>query len=216
MKPLPSTPRGQTRPFVVGIAGGTGSGKSFLAQRLVRAFRGRCTVLSHDWYYRDCPPADAATRRERNFDRPAALETSLLRSHLRTLRAGRPAALPRYNYRTHRRLARAVPTAPAPLIVVEGLFVLADPALRRLCDLTIFVDTPVDVRLARRIARTIEERGLPVQEELRLYLRYARAGHARWVQPSRRHAQLVWEQHDTATSTTPIFKHIRQLLSRHV
>ncbi len=202
------------RAFVIGIAGGTGSGKSFLASRLAESLPGQCAVLSHDWYYQDCPPAPAAVRRERNFDRPDALETALLCKHLRELAAGRAIAAPRYNYRTHRRFARTIGLAPAPVIIVEGLFVLADAPLRRLCDLKVFVDTPADLRLARRVMRTLDEKRLTAREELRLYLTFARAGHARWIEPSRRHADIVWDQHGLADSPARTIDEINRRLAR--
>lgn len=204
---------GTTRPFVIGIAGGTGSGKTYLANRLVEQLHGGCALLSHDWYYKDLPPASAAIRRQRNFDRPDALETTLLRNHVKALRAGRAIATPRYSYRTHRRLARTVVLEPAPVVIIEGLFVLADPGLRRLCDLKVFVDTPADLRLARRVIRTLDEERLTAREELRLYLTFARDGHARWIEPSRRHADIVWTQQSLDDSPTHTIDEIKRRLA---
>jgi uridine kinase len=183
------------QPLVIGIAGGTASGKTWLAARLARALGPRrCVVIAHDRYYRDRPGLSAAARRKVDYDCPAAFETTLLLKHLRELRAGRPVAAPVYNYATHRRAAETTTLAPAPVIIVEGLFVLADARLRRAFDLKIFVHTPSDLRLLRRIRRDTAERGHALAEVLDRYEHHARPGHERHVEPSRAHADLLWDQ----------------------
>lgn len=181
--------------LVVGLAGGTASGKTWLAARLAKALGPRrCAVIPHDHYYRDHPELSAAQRRRLDFDSPAAFETTLLLRHLRELRAGRAVEVPRYRFDISRRTAETDPAAPVPIILVEGLFVLADARLRRALDLKIFVHTPADLRLLRRIRRDTTDRKHPLAEVLERYETHARPGHERHVEPSRRHADLVWEQ----------------------
>jgi uridine kinase len=182
-------------PLVVGLAGGTASGKTWLARHLAEKLGPRrCVVIPHDHYYRDHPGLTAAQRRVLDFDRPAAFETTLLLRHLRELRAGRSVAVPRYRFDISRRAAETDLVAPAPIILVEGLFVLADARLRRALDLKLFVHTPADVRLLRRIRRDTTERRHPLAEVLTRYETHARPGHERYIEPSRAHADLVWDQ----------------------
>ena len=197
-------------PLVVGLAGGTASGKTWLARHLAEKLGPRrCVVIPHDHYYRDHPELSAAQRRVLDFDRPAAFETSLLLRHLRELRAGRPVAVPRYRFDISRRAAETDTVSPAPIILVEGLFVLADPRLRRALDLKIFVHTPADVRLLRRIRRDTTERRHPLPEVLERYETHARPGHERYVEPSRIHADLVWDQLADKSFPTRILRQLR-------
>lgn len=182
-------------PLVVGLAGGTASGKSWLATHLAEKLGpGRCVVIAHDHYYRDHPELSDEARRNLDFDHPGAFETSLLLHHLRELRAGRAVAVPRYRFDISRRSSETTCVAHAPVILVEGLFVLADARLRRALDLRVFVHTAADLRLLRRIRRDTTERGHPLAEVLTRYETHARPGHEHYVEPSRRHADLVWDQ----------------------
>lgn len=176
-------------PLVIGIAGGTASGKTTVAHR----FADRCDALlvSHDRYYQDFPEPRGA-----NFDHPGSLETPLLVAHLDTLRAGKPAALPVYHFPTHRRLAATETVDPRPVIVVEGILVLADPDLCQRFDLRVFVDAPDDIRFIRRLRRDVAERGRTVESVIDQYLSTVRPMHLAWVAPSRAHADLVLDGTD--------------------
>jgi uridine kinase len=175
---------------IVGIAGGTGSGKSWLAQYLKEELGAVAALISQDWYYRDQSGAADASRL--NFDHPRAFETSLLAGHLDQLRRGSPAQTPRYDFATHARAAEAVALEPAPVLILEGLFVLHQKSIFNRLDRSVFVDVPADVRLVRRIRRDLAERSIPVEETLRLYETFARPMHERFVQPSAANAERVW------------------------
>jgi uridine kinase len=175
---------------IVGIAGGTGSGKSWLAHFLMEELGARAALISQDWYYKD--QSAAANPDTLNFDHPRAFETRLLVGHLDALRRGRPVQTPRYDFATHSRSANAVPLQPAPVVIIEGLFVLHQKAILKRLDDSVFVDVPADVRLKRRLSRDAAERSIPAQETLRLYETFARPMHERFVQPSAALARHVW------------------------
>jgi uridine kinase len=176
------------RPFVVGIAGGTASGKSTLAERA--AARVGAALVTHDRYYFD---ADAST----NFDHPDSLDTAGLAAHLDALREGRPVDLPVYDFATHRRAPRTERVAPRPLVFVEGILVLSSAELRRRFDLTVFVYAAADVRLIRRVRRDIAERGRDLESVLSQYLATVRPMHETYVEPSAAHAALVLDGEGT-------------------
>lgn len=175
---------------VVGIAGGSGAGKSWLARRLCAGLGERAALLEQDWYYRDLSGWSAAQLATHNFDCPEAVELDLLARDLAALRAGRPAAAPRYDFATHRR-APAPPIPPRPVIVVEGLFVLAAPALRALLDFKVFVDAPEELRRQRRLARDQAERGIGPAAAERQFAATVAPMHVRWIEPSCRWADFV-------------------------
>jgi len=177
---------------IVGIAGGTGSGKSWLANFVKAQLGSNAALISQDWYYKDQRNADRATKRSLNFDHPRALENGLLIGHLDALRRGRAVETPRYNYATHTRARRTVPLPPARVVIVEGLFVLQQKAILKRLDHSVFVDVPADLRLIRRLRRDAAERSIPVEETLRLYETFARPMHERFVEPSAASAQYVW------------------------
>lgn len=170
------------KPFVVGIAGGSASGKTTLAE--LAAARTGAALVTHDRYYRD---ADAHT----NFDHPDALDTAALVAHLDALREGLPVELPVYHFPTHKRLPVTERLEPRPIVVVEGILVLSSAELRRRFDLTVFVRAAADVRLIRRLRRDIAERGRDMESILGQYLRTVRPMHDAHVEPSAAHAQLV-------------------------
>ena len=181
-----------TPPLVVGIAGGSGSGKSTVVEALVRGFAPEPVVhLPHDRYYRDLADLPPEARARENFDHPDALETSLLVRHLDQLRAGRPVVPPSYDFARHERRPGVEPVGPARLVIVEGVLVLAEPALRERVDLRVFVDADADLRLARRLARDRTERGRSTASILEQYEATVRPMHLAFVEPSRHHAHLV-------------------------
>jgi uridine kinase len=175
---------------IVGIAGGTGSGKTWLAHFLKAELGARAALISQDWYYRD--QSAAPNQAGLNFDHPRAFEMGLLVRHLDALRRGRAVETPRYDFATHTRAARAVPLHPAPVLILEGLFVLHQKAIFKRLDHSVFVDVPADVRLMRRLRRDLAERSIPEHETLRLYETFARPMHERFVQPSAARARHIW------------------------
>ncbi|TMQ02848.1 MAG: uridine kinase [Deltaproteobacteria bacterium] len=180
------------RPYIVGIAGGTGSGKTTVALKLAGAMpAGRCITLEHDAYYRDQGHLSPEVRAELNYDHPAALESSLLSHHLRELRAGHAVEVPIYDFTTHTRRRETRTVEPAPVIIVEGILVFTDAALRELMDIKIFVDTDPDIRLMRRIRRDLEQRGRTFQSVRDQYYATVRPMHLEFVEPTKRWADLI-------------------------
>ena len=179
-------------PLVVGIAGGTGSGKTTVAHKLAAAIpAGRCVTIEHDAYYRDQNHLSFEQRVAINYDHPSALESSLLADHLRELRAGRAVDVPSYDFATHTRRPERRRVEPAPVIIVEGILVFAEAAVREQMDIKIFVDTDPDIRLMRRIRRDLEQRGRSFQSIRDQYYATVRPMHIEHVEPSKRWADLI-------------------------
>ena len=179
------------RPLVIGIAGGTGSGKTTVAARIGEALPpDRAVVIQHDWYYLDRSHLTEEARALVNFDEPDALDNARLRSDLQALKEGRTAVCPRYDFASHTRLSEGR-VAPHPIVIVEGILLFAVPALRDAFDLRLFVDTDDDVRLLRRIRRDVEERGRDIGSIEAQYRASVRPMHQLHVAPSRKHAHLI-------------------------
>jgi uridine kinase len=180
------------RPVVMGVAGGSGSGKSTVVREVSRALtRGTTSVLHHDSYYRDLEHLSFEERVRVNFDHPDALETELMVAHVAGLLKGVAAEVPTYDFSTHTRAPTVVHMTPTPLVVLDGILVLADTRLRELMDVKVFVDTEADVRLMRRLRRDVEERGRTAASVLDQYEATVRPMHLEFVEPSKRHADLV-------------------------
>lgn len=184
---------GSTRqPLVIGVAGGTGSGKTTVARKLAAALpAGSAVILDHDAYYRDDGELPLAERAHRNFDHPDALETELLVTHVETLRRCEAAELPVYDFKTHRRRPETRRVEPAAVVIVEGILVLAHARLRALFDMKIFVDTDADIRIMRRVRRDMEERGRDFASIREQYYGTVRPMHLEFVEPSKRWADLI-------------------------
>jgi uridine kinase len=179
-------------PVLIGIAGGSASGKTTVVRRLVDALgTDAAAVVEHDRYYCDRPDVPAAVRANANYDHPDALDTSLLVANLHGLRAGAPVDAPRYDFTRHARCPGAERIHPRPAILIEGILVLADASLRALLDLKVFVDTPDAVRFARRLERDVRERGRTVESVVRQYTATVQPMHARFVEPSRAYADVI-------------------------
>lgn len=178
-------------PLLIGIAGGTGSGKTTLAARLVSELGGGVTLIEHDWYYRDRSTMPEAEREEVNYDEPAALDNALLATHLSELRAGRSVECPQYDFATHTRKKATRLVSPASIIAVEGILLFAIPELCTAFDLRVFVDTDDDIRLLRRISRDIVERRRDIASIEHQYYATVRPMHVQYVAPSKRQAHLV-------------------------
>jgi uridine kinase len=179
-------------PTLIGIAGGTGSGKTTVAREVAAALPpDSCAMVEHDSYYRDLSHLPFEERARQNFDVPAALENELLHRHLQMLREGQAIDCPVYDFRHHVRAAGVRRVEPRSVIVVEGILTLADPQLRACFDLRVFVDTADDIRLLRRIRRDVEERGRELADIREQYLSTVRPAHETWVAPSRQHAHII-------------------------
>ncbi len=180
------------RPLVVGIAGGSGSGKTTVVAEIVRAIGAdRVTVLHQDAYYRDNSRLSAEERARLNYDHPDAFDTPLLVAHLEALRRGESVESPVYDFAAHARSAEAEHKPARAVVVVEGILILYEPELRRLMDIRIFVDTDADVRLIRRLQRDVAERGRTVESVIRQYVATVRPMHLEFVQPSMRYADVI-------------------------
>jgi uridine kinase len=180
------------RPFIVGIAGGTGSGKTTVAHKLASAMPdGRCVTLEHDAYYRDQGHLTFEERARINYDHPASLESSLLIAHLRELREGRAVDVPLYDFATYTRRPETRVVEPARVIIVEGILVFTEAGLRDQMDIKIFVDTDPDIRLMRRIRRDLEQRGRTFQSVREQYYATVRPMHLEYVEPTKRWADLI-------------------------
>jgi len=181
-----------TKPIVIGIAGGSGSGKTTVANTILEQVgAGRIAYLPHDAYYKDLSHLPEAQRAQINFDHPNSLDTALLFQHIQSLQSGHPIALPVYDFKTHSRTDRSVRIEPQAVILVEGILIFAEAELRELFDVKIFVDTDSDLRFIRRLERDIHERGRTTQNVIKQYLATVRPMHLEFVEPSKRYADVI-------------------------
>lgn len=179
-------------PVVVGIAGGSGSGKTTVIQRLLeRVGWDRIAYLPHDAYYKDASHLPAYERAHLNFDHPNSLDNKLLIAQIQTLLQGQAVDVPLYDFTTHTRRAETRRVLPSPVILVEGILVFADEPLRDLMDIKIYVETDPDIRFIRRLRRDIEERERSVQSVIEQYMTTVRPMHLQFVEPSKRYADLI-------------------------
>jgi uridine kinase len=179
-------------PVVIGVAGGSGSGKTTVAERVREVAPGRTVaILHHDSYYRDNAHLVPEQRARINYDHPQAFETELLVHHLQELRAGRAVEVPVYDYTSHSRTERTRCIEPADIVFVEGILVLESAELRRQMDIRIYVDVDADERLIRRLQRDISERGRSLESVVRQYREVVRPMHLQFCEPSKRHAHLI-------------------------
>ena len=183
------TPR---NPLIIGIAGGTGSGKTTVANIIVeRTGSEHVAILAHDSYYKDLSTLPIEERNKVNFDHPDSLETDLLVRHIKQLKEGLPTATPIYDFRTHTRTNKSLLILPQPVILVEGILIFAESELRKLFDIKIFVDTDADIRFIRRLQRDISERGRNSESVIMQYLKTVRPMHMEFVEPSKRYADVI-------------------------
>ena len=179
-------------PIVLGLAGGSGSGKSTVANVILeRVGSDRIAYLPHDAYYRSYTDLAPAPRDAINWDHPNSLETELMTAHVQALKAGQAIDLPVYDFTSYTRTAATRPVQPQPLILVEGILIFTDPALRALFDMKIFVDTDADLRFIRRLQRDIAERGRTAESVIQQYLATVRPMHLEFVEPSKRYADII-------------------------
>ena len=177
--------------LVIGIAGGTGSGKTTLMKNIISRFGDVVTVLSHDNYYKRHDELTYEERSRLNYDEPAAFDTSLMVYHLEQLRHGQAIDCPVYDFTVHNRSDDTIHVAPGKVIIVEGILIFADEALRNLMDIRIYVDTDADIRLCRRIKRDVNKRGRTLESVLTQYQATVKPMHEMHVEPSKKYANLV-------------------------
>jgi uridine kinase len=179
-------------PIVIGIAGGTGSGKTTVANVILqRVGTHRIAYLPHDAYYRDLNSLPPVQRAEVNFDHPNSLETDLMIEHINRLKDWQPVELPIYDFTRHARTDRTIHVEPQRVIIVEGILIFAEKALRELFNIKIFVDTDADIRFIRRLQRDIAERGRTTETVINQYLKTVRPMHLDFVEPSKRYADVI-------------------------
>ncbi len=180
------------KPLLIGIAGGTGSGKSTVARRIAQGLPpDSVAVIDHDSYYKDNSHLDLESRSRLNYDHPEALDNDLMVQQLEELRAGRAVDVPIYDFKTHGRRADRQHLEPRRIVIVEGILVFVEERVRRLLDVKIFVDTDADIRVFRRIRRDIEQRGRNFQSIREQYYQTVRPMHLQFVEPSKRWADLI-------------------------
>jgi uridine kinase len=200
--------------LIIGIAGGTGSGKTTVARKVVEAMPvGKAVLLDHDSYYRDRSDLTLEQRAQLNFDHPEALENELLVEHLDSISGGKTIRKPVYDFTTHTRSKQTVSIPWAPVVVVEGILILSDPALRRLLDIKVFVDTDPDIRAFRRIRRDMRERGRDFEAIRKQYYETVRPMHLQFVEPSKRWADIIIPEggHNTIALDLVIGRMLRHL-----
>lgn len=200
------------RPLFIGLAGGSGSGKTTIAEEVVDRLEGRVALLNHDAYYRNRVDLTFEERTRVNYDHPSSLETELLVGHLEGLRSGLAIERPVYDFAEHLRAAVTERVEPARVVIVEGILVLSDAALRSELDLKIFVDTDPDLRLARRLERDIAERGRSVDSVISQYFATVRPMHLEFVEPSRRYADLIIPEGYNPAAVATVVELIRSRL----
>jgi uridine kinase len=180
-------------PITLGIAGGTGAGKTTLARSIYKQLGGEknCVYLTHDHYYRDLSAKPMDERAKTNFDHPDSLETELLVQHLQELKAGKVAVLPTYDFATHSRTPVTTLVHPKKIIIVEGILIFTNPSLVKELDIKVFVDADSDTRVVRRIRRDTVERGRTLDSIMLQYETFVKPMHAEWVEPSKAKADVV-------------------------
>ncbi len=177
--------------IVIGIAGGTGSGKSTLINRIKEEFSDSITMLSHDFYYKEHSHIPFEERKKLNYDHPDAFDTDLMIEHVKALTEFRSIERPVYDFTIHNRIDETVTVRPAKVIVVEGILIFENKELRDMCDIKVFIDTDADVRIIRRIIRDVEERGRTLESIVNQYLTTVKPMHEQFVEPSKKYADII-------------------------
>jgi uridine kinase len=181
-----------SKSLVIGICGGTGSGKTTITDRIIEALSLESVqVLQQDHYYKDLPQMPVDERARQNFDHPESIDTPLFVEHVRGLREGKPIARPVYDFTKHARKVETMRLEPRPALIVEGILIFESKALRELMDVKIFVDTDADIRFIRRLGRDIRERGRTAESVIQQYMSTVRPMHMEFVEPSKRYADVI-------------------------
>ncbi len=179
-------------PLIIGVAGGSGSGKTTVVNKIVQGIgKKNILLIEHDSYYRDLSHLILTERQKQNFDHPSALETELMIRHLDALKKGYKVELPVYDFVAHTRTEKTIAAAPREIILIDGILIFVEPKLRDLMDIKLFVDTDDDVRLLRRLRRDINERGRDFDGVLNQYEKFVRPMHLEFVEPSKRYSDII-------------------------
>lgn len=201
--------------LTIGIAGGTGSGKTTITKRIIREFGGDVSVIYHDNYYKAHDEMSYEERCKLNYDHPNAFDTELMLSHLRQLKEGKSIECPVYDYSVHNRSKKTVSVEPARVIVLEGILIFADKQLCDELDIKLFVDTDADVRILRRIVRDVRDRGRSLESVVNQYLNTVKPMHEQFVEPSKRNADIIIpEGGHNAVAMTMVMERIRAYLEK--
>lgn len=181
----------QQTPYVIGVAGGTGSGKTTLANNLLDAFTDEALILSHDYYYLPHDDMTLEERQKLNYDHPNAFETDLMIRDVQKLRSFEPIDRPQYSFVEHTRLTETVHVEPKPLVILEGILLFENQALLDLMDIKVYVDTDADIRLIRRLLRDVKERGRSLDSVINQYMNTVKPMHEQFVEPSQKNADII-------------------------
>lgn len=184
----------ELNPIIIGIAGGTGSGKSTLADNIKKEFKNNISMLSHDYYYKNNSHLPFEERVKLNYDHPEAFDTDLLIEHLQKLKNGEKIERPTYSFIDHLREEETYEVVPKKVIIVEGILIFENKALRDMMDIKIFVDASADIRFIRRLLRDVEERGRTVPSVVDQYCRTVKPMHEQFVEPSKKYADIIVPQ----------------------
>lgn len=200
-------------PIIIGIAGGTASGKSTFARNIDLKYKDKLTILSHDYYYKDRPDLTFEERTKINYDHPNAFDTDLLIEHLKLLKQGKSIEHPVYSYTTHSRENYTEISNPSRVIIVEGILIFENKALRDLMDIKIFIDADSDTRLSRRIVRDVEDRGRSLANILEQYFTTVKPMHEQFVEPSKKFADIIVPQGgENTVALNMVFEQINSIL----
>lgn len=202
--------------MIIGICGGTGSGKTTIARKIVETVGAKKVILiEQDSYYRNLADMPLDERHQANFDHPDAIDSDLLVNHIKRLKAGDAVEMPIYDMVTHTRHDETETIKPKPVVIIEGILIFAEPRVLDLLDFRVFVDTPDDIRLMRRLRRDVNERGRPFEQTLSQYERTIRPMHFEFVEPSKRHADVIIpEGAQTGISVEFLCSMVREKINR--
>lgn len=200
-------------PIIIGIAGGTASGKSTFAQNIDLKYKDKLTILSYDYYYKDRKDLSLEERAKINYDHPNAFDTDLLIEHLKLLKNGHSIQHPVYSYTTHSRESYTEISNPSPVIIVEGILIFENKELRELMDIKIFIDADSDIRLSRRIKRDVETRGRSLDSVLNQYFETVKPMHEEFVEPTKKFADIIVPKGgDNLVALNMVFEQINSIL----
>ncbi|MCS6873957.1 MAG: uridine kinase [Pyrinomonadaceae bacterium] len=178
--------------MIIGICGGTGSGKTTIAKKIIETVgKEKVVLIEQDSYYRNLADMPLDERHQANFDHPDSIDSEMLANHLKRLKLGQPIDMPIYDFKTHTRSPKTERVEPKPVVIVEGILIFAEPKILELLDVKIYVDTPDDIRFIRRLQRDITERGRTVESVIEQYLKTVRPMHFEFVEPSKRFADII-------------------------